>query len=440
MYSSFWINMLWTGMLPAELMLIAVALLPKYIGERAFKGICGIILYSVVIAIYLGLTGVFIQCGITYAAPDFIATSIAYSVINYLILFGFLQFYLKPGVAEGLYLSNCIYLIQHFTHSFYLVISQNETICEYSVFIEILLLIICLIICSKYIAPLMDLQQVGVRRTKWELATTTLVLAYAIVISSYSRGWSDDSLRLYTICNIYAMVFCALTLYDVIIRKHKDKLEENLKLQEDIMSKYKEQYEMSQENIALINHKCHDLKHQIAALRHISDDKILEKEIESLEKTVMIYDSIVKTGNETIDTILTEKSLLLENEEIELTIVADGKSADFLSAVDLYTIFGNAIDNAVECVSQFTDKDMRHIGVIVVKRANAILFQFENFYQGQIKVSNNLITSSKDNDGYHGYGLKSIRYIAEKNGGVMTIDTENNIFLLQVLIPISDAE
>lgn len=42
---------------------------------------------------------------------------------------------------------------------------------------------------------------------------------------------------------------------------------------------------------------------------------------------------------------------------IELTCVADGKKMDFISAVDLYTILGNVIDNAIESVLMVSDED-----------------------------------------------------------------------------------
>ena len=111
----------------------------------------------------------------------------------------------------------------------------------------------------------------------------------------------------------------------------------------------------SAENVDLINRKCHDLKHQIAALRRISDRREREESIQALEQSVMIYDSVVKTGNDILDTVLTEKSLLCESRGITLTCVADGDCLDFMDGVDIYTIFGNALDNAIESVTPLDD-------------------------------------------------------------------------------------
>lgn len=84
-----------------------------------------------------------------------------------------------------------------------------------------------------------------------------------------------------------------------------------------------EQYELTRENIALINQKCHDLKHQIRALRNATKEE-LEHYLEEIEGQVQIYDAIVKTGNEVLDTILTEKSLYCKERGISVFCVADG--------------------------------------------------------------------------------------------------------------------
>ena len=50
-------------------------------------------------------------------------------------------------------------------------------------------------------------------------------------------------------------------------------LQKEMSAQEQLFMMNKAQYELSKENIELINHKCHDLKHQIAGLRNITDSE-----------------------------------------------------------------------------------------------------------------------------------------------------------------------
>ena len=88
----------------------------------------------------------------------------------------------------------------------------------------------------------------------------------------------------------------------------------------------------------------------------MGNDDVREKYLKELEQSVQIYDAMVKTGNEALDTLLTEKSLYCEAHGIKISCVVDGKSLAFLDPVDLYAILGNALDNAVEGVSGFSDK------------------------------------------------------------------------------------
>ena len=102
----------------------------------------------------------------------------------------------------------------------------------------------------------------------------------------------------------------------------------------------------------LINHKCHDLKHQISAMRAITSPEEREKYLREVEDSVQIYDAIVQTGNEVLDTVLTEKSLFCAANNIKINCIVDGRQMDIFEPVDLYTIFGNALDNAIESVRQ----------------------------------------------------------------------------------------
>ena len=149
----------------------------------------------------------------------------------------------------------------------------------------------------------------------------------------------------------------------------------------------------------------------------------------------MIYDSMVETGNSTIDTVLTEKSLICERSQIVLTCIADGKCLDFMDTIDLYTIFGNLLDNAIECVRELEDPRKRIISISIFSRANFVFIQCENYYERELVLVNGLPKSTKAPDGFHGFGINGIRQAAEKYDGFITLDTANHIFSLRITIP-----
>ncbi len=92
-------------------------------------------------------------------------------------------------------------------------------------------------------------------------------------------------------------------------------------------------------------------------MRHIENPAEREKNLKELEQSIRIYDSIVKTGNEILDTLLSEKSLICEARDITIHCVIDGKKLFFMDSIDIYALFGNAIDNAIECGKVFRERD-----------------------------------------------------------------------------------
>ena len=96
-----------------------------------------------------------------------------------------------------------------------------------------------------------------------------------------------------------------------------------------LLKKEQDQYNMTRENIALMNQKCHDMKHQIQAIRAASQEK-REEYLSELEETIYIYEAIVKTENEVLDTILTDKSLYCKDRQIKVSCVVDGSQMEFI--------------------------------------------------------------------------------------------------------------
>ena len=199
-----------------------------------------------------------------------------------------------------------------------------------------------------------------------------------------------------------------------------------------------EQLRISQENIDLINRKCHDLKYQMAALRKLGEGREINAQLKEMEQAVMIYDSAMKTGNPVLDTVLTEKSLYCEANHINMTCMADGKKLDFVGKVDLYTMFGNALDNAIESVMHQTDVDKRVIQVSVFHEKRLVMIRVKNYCENKPVFKDGFPVSEKEEKGYHGFGLKSIRYTAEKYGGGVVCQAADHYFVLQILLPIPE--
>lgn len=203
-----------------------------------------------------------------------------------------------------------------------------------------------------------------------------------------------------------------------------------------LLAEREKQYQQSKEAIDIINRKSHDLKHQVRALKTMDVEK-RDAALSDVEKSLSIYDSSFHTGNEVLDTILTEKSLLAEKEHIRLTAIVDPSCLANMDPLDLYVLFGNAIDNALEACEKLPPEQEKVVSIHIAKEHGMDSIQIENTFDGKLLENGNDLLTSKSNKEYHGYGYRSIREIAEKYHGVAVHETEGNLFLLHILIPVS---
>ena len=63
------------------------------------------------------------------------------------------------------------------------------------------------------------------------------------------------------------------------------------------------------------------------------------------------------------------------------------------------------------------------------------MIQTEIYYQGEIRMEGRLPVTTKEEKAYHGFGVRSICDIVEKYHGVLTIETERQIFVLRAALP-----
>ena len=198
----------------------------------------------------------------------------------------------------------------------------------------------------------------------------------------------------------------------------------------------KNQYDLSKENISLINRKCHDLRHQVSAIRRMGGAKDRDSFLKEIEESINIYDSLVRTNNEALDTILTEKSLYCQSHDIHINCVADGEKMNFIAPVDIYTIFGNAMDNAIESVMKNEKRESRFIDVMIFTKNSMLIINIINPFDQSLEFDEELPISTKPANGYHGFGLKSIRHTVGNYNGFVTVDTRDRSFTLSVVIPL----
>lgn len=190
-------------------------------------------------------------------------------------------------------------------------------------------------------------------------------------------------------------------------------------------------YELAKENIDLINMKCHDLKHQI---HNIGKNETLDnKYIKSIEESIMIYDSVIKTGNNALDVSIAEKALICNKNNISLTCMIDGAKLNFIDDSDIYALFGNALDNAIEYLTNFVENEKRFIRIKSKEQNGLYILRVENYLKDKIELENGLPKTIKIDKNFHGFGVKSIKTIVESYKGEFFITQEDNLFSINMI-------
>ena len=256
-------------------------------------------------------------------------------------------------------------------------------------------------------------------------------LSFVSNADTFANGYALEIGHVRTIVDLGGIA----VLYAHLIQCGELRVRRELEAVQNVLQNQYVQYKQSRESIDLINYKYHDLKHQIAVLRSETDPEKRNEFLNHMEDEIKQYEAQNKTGNKVLDTVLTSKSLYCAKHGITFTCVADGTLLDFMDIMDICSIFGNALDNAIECELKIADKEKRLIHVTVSQQKNFLILRFENYYEGSLKVKEGRFLTTKKEKEFHGYGIKSIRYTVNKYDGAVSIDTKENWFDLKILIP-----
>ena len=99
-----------------------------------------------------------------------------------------------------------------------------------------------------------------------------------------------------------------------------------------------------------------------------------------------------------------------------------------IRSVDLCAIVGNLLDNALEAAGQVPEPERRYIRLIVRRINQMLVIKVENSFTTLPASKDGELKTSKEENGLHGWGLKSARTAAEKYNGCIQTSYEGNTF------------
>ena len=401
-------------------------------------------------ALRLGLSlGITLLLSALYYTPEllFFANGFLQNMIYFLTGYAFAVIVVMTSFAtqriKAAYLLILSALIQNFSHHLFqftmrlLSIPVGE---EYNSFNGLLILTSIYLI--VYVVFFYAVDKVKLRDVtyipKASLIVGVLFLLVMIVFGVYVRheqlAFLGNQVAIgYEIYSVtLSLLFIIILLSFFSIGKIRDH-EEELELRIDRAKWY---YEVAHTNVESLRKLKHDMKHLIVALKNIEDKQEREEALLEMEEIVNRYSTVFKTGNEALDCILTEKAAYCNVKGISLNVVADGSILKGLRFIDIYVLFGNALDNAIESVLKSDEKENRAIQIKMSRKNSMAFIRIENWCRSGVQFSQDGFPLTTKTGLGHGYGVRSIQDIVEKYGGTLGVKAVDNLFTLDILLPI----
>ena len=178
----------------------------------------------------------------------------------------------------------------------------------------------------------------------------------------------------------------------------------------------------------------HDFHHHLQALKGYLEagetDRALAY-IERLDQQLMHMDTLLKTGNVSLDAILSAKISQAKAENIAVTVKANVPDALTVSDVELSIVIGNLLDNAIEACRMATGD--RFIRIYMSMKGNMLYFSMLNAAGEKKEKKGSLFSSHKN--GVHGFGLRRAEAILHEHGGWVKYNSEDGAFTSEFLVP-----
>lgn len=379
-----------------------------------------------------------------YTYNGSLAVEVAYSAVVITLLIIGLMYCYDEKLWNMLFYFGSGFMTWYVTDRLFLVIASlcrlNSALSPY--FIEdtvphILLYVGCFAVVYLFIFFTVGrkMRQLGGSEIPMQNALLLILLVSILTPIFYfeSQVIANYNLFFYNMLNLGEIIFYVFMLVLQILMLASAKERTEFHIRQTLWLEEEKQFRLIKENIDALNIKCHDLKHQIRHLRETG--QVDPAYLDDLERSISIYNSAVHTGNETLDVVLTDKRLHCATNAIQFTCIAEGDRMDFMEVMDIFSLFGNMLDNAIECEAGLAP-ETRFIHLSVRAVNQMLLIHVENHFEGELELRDGVPITTKADKAYHGYGMLSIRHIVEKYGGSFVISTEDQLFQIDIMLPI----
>lgn len=343
-------------------------------------------------------------------------------------------------IAIEIWFICCIFLVEAFVYpvskfifnNMLLVVIDGQNILRWEVYvIAIAIRIVSLIIIYEVLKNF----KYKIKANDCAVLSTVFMIGFAALMFSVYNVLNLSKIPhilIFFSLTIFILIFLIVFLYSkntMFLREQEQKDKMQIAQLQQHFAYYQEKLK-DEEKVRSVYH---DMKNHLLVLQRQINSPETAEMVEKLQSQVAMYEDYEHTGNDILDIILKEKSETAREKHIALSVTADLNGVDFIEPLDVSTIFGNGLDNAIEASEKLPEEQR----AILVKAGRV-----QNFFSVLIENSclqNREYTkqrTTKSDDFLHGFGISNMRKAAEKYDGQLTIKCENEKFTLKILIPI----
>lgn len=228
---------------------------------------------------------------------------------------------------------------------------------------------------------------------------------------------------------VVCQTFCGTIMYLNAEANRRKMMENKLDILNLLCDFGAKQYETAAENVRIVNEKCGELEEKIRQMEQYLPEKFRSESRETIRDARRSIDSVVRTGNEVLDIVLTEKNLAAEVNGTRINCVADGKLLDFMETVDLYALFSFGLETALEDVALFSDESHRLIDLLIHECQNFAVINLT------YPLSEEADNAARSRTRLNNYKMMVLYRVVEKYHGMQVVEKKDGLFSLKVVFP-----
>ena len=265
------------------------------------------------------------------------------------------------------------------------------------------------------------------------ILTLVFLIAFAIVVFTVFNLLNLErtaDFTLYISSGVLATIFFIIFMYSKNILYLREQ-EQRDKVQIAQLQQQYAYYQDKQKDEERIRSIYHDMKNHLLVLESSQGTEATRQMAQELRSQIADYENYIHTGNSFLDIIIKDKAEKAREKHIDFSAFIDFGGIDFIEPLDISTLFGNGIDNAIEASEKLPD-EQRVILVKAGKVQDFVSILIENNCSDKVHADGHTTKADKF---LHGFGISNMKKAAEKYSGTCTTAQENGKFTLKILLP-----